>query len=178
MVWNVTQEVQVFPKDFHPNVGCQLISAISSSLTRGWDNKCHQLVECLVGMKSYRPGVLARHMIARPALSSNQQWGLNRFVNFPGDFLCLDDLVVESGWIRFGGWRGETKHPFHSASFTESDYPPEACRRGQCQPDQQQTNLPPSLITRALCLMWRINTASEGASLLPGALRSSLSPEG
>lgn len=34
-------------------------------------------------------------------LYSNQQWELNRFVNFPGDFHCLGDLVVESGWIRF-----------------------------------------------------------------------------
>lgn len=36
-------------------------------------------------------------------LSSNQQWGLNRFVNFPGDSRCLDDLAVESGGIRFAG---------------------------------------------------------------------------
>lgn len=36
-------------------------------------------------------------------LSSNQQWGLNRFVNFPGDSRCLGDLAVESGRIRFAG---------------------------------------------------------------------------
>lgn len=35
--------------------------------------------------------------------SSNQQWGLNRLVNFPGDSRCLDDLAVESGGIRFAG---------------------------------------------------------------------------
>lgn len=47
------------------------------------------------------------------ALHSHQQWELNRFVNFPGGFLCLGDLVVESVWIRFA--ERQSIHSFRDA---------------------------------------------------------------
>lgn len=61
--------------------------------------RCHRL---LSGKKWRVPSAPVRWWLL-VVLSSNQQWGLNRFVNFPGDSRCLDDLAVESGGIRFAG---------------------------------------------------------------------------
>lgn len=56
------------------------------------------------GAASGLRGIIQHHPSAHDcpaALHSNQQWEPNRLVNFPGDFLCPDDLAVESVWIRF-----------------------------------------------------------------------------
>lgn len=93
--------VQVFSKDFHPRLDHQLISMITTSLAREWE-EISDISWCSVWLEwdhTYPRSSSAHDCPA--VLYSNQHWELNRFVNFPGDFLCLDDLVVESGWIRF-----------------------------------------------------------------------------
>lgn len=103
-------------------------------------------------------------------LYSNQQWERNRFVNFPRGFLCLKDLVVESGWIRFA----ETKDPILLGSLIERD-----CLRvtfwGQCQATNKSAH---SLITWALSLISRINTDLRCASVLSSVLERSQLLEG
>lgn len=107
MVNRELQMVQV-GSSFHPgpsvNLGdCYLFS--QRRVGNQWHHPC-VVFYVFFWMKSYIPS--AHDCPAM--LHSNQQWGLNSFVNFPGDLLCLDDLVVESVWIRFAD--RQSIHPF------------------------------------------------------------------
>lgn len=93
-------KIPVFSR-FLSQPGQGLISAISTSSLRKME-EISDISWCSVWLEWNHTYPWSSSAHDCPAvLYSNQQWGLNRFVNFPRVFHCLDDLVVESGWIRF-----------------------------------------------------------------------------
>lgn len=141
-LWSAFQRFYNSP---HPDQ--RLIPPINTSLARDEGGKISDISWCSVWLErnhTYPRSSSARDCPA--ALHSHQQWELNRFVNFPGGFLCLCDLVVESVWIRFA--ERQSIHSFRDAGRRGGGlslikrYYLGGVLRGQCQPDQQQTNLP------------------------------------
>lgn len=116
-MWNALPEVRVFSKDLDPNLGHQLIPLISTSST-GEGEQISDISWCSVWLEWNHTYPRSSSAHDCPAvLYFNQQWELNRFVNFPGDSLCLDDLVVESGRIRFA--QRQSIHSFRALLSSE-----------------------------------------------------------